>query len=312
MTLSALREAISLLECGLGTEKEEPLRTYKLARYMDMLGHCEYFSRPRPSTLLTAASCLVKLPQFDRHSFVLCGMRSASSAEEIRFAAAELRMPVEIAISSRRNFPERLLPDRITLTFQDPNDAARIASALQIGFDNNPASWVLACFSCDVEIFEASLSWRPRTLRDSELRFYAPGTSVFNPGTLEQCGPCLAQRADDPSWACLLRDNQEAVVEDLDWARFWAHREAGISCLAYDASRKLFAVPTRIPLPRILARALCLCSGNAPMTENLGHFSRTSEVALFRDVPKEVAFKIADKLGSTLVPKTITSIEECD
>jgi len=98
----------------------------------------------------------------------------------------------------------------------------------------------------------------------------------------------------------------------MDWARYWAHHQAGTTGLGYDAPRRLFAVPVKVPLPRLLARALCLCSGMPPLQIDLERVFGSREFTVFTDVPSEVAFKVADKLGSALVPKTFSAIEECD
>lgn len=312
LTLAALRDATTQINGRALETNTDRFRTYKLARYLDMLGHCEYFQRPRPSSVVVAPACLVKLPLLDRNAFVLCGMRSGSTVDEIRAAATELKAHVELAASSRKKFQDELLPDRLWFSFQNASDAVRIAERLKIGFTTMPAGWTLACFSAGLEDFETSLQWRARTVRDDSLRFYAPDRGTYLEGTAEQFGPCLAQLAGDPSWSCLIRNDQEAVVEDLDWARYWAHAEGGATPLAFDNSRRVFAVPSHVPLPRILARALCLCSGVPPIESARKQSNGLRAHMFFRDVPREIALKVADKLGSTLVPKNLSAIEELD
>jgi len=308
--LPALREISAELEEGSFLQNREPdnFRTYKLARFLDMLGHLEYVQKGRASVLFVAPSCLARLPAIDRCLYVLCGGRSAAAADEMASFTLNGRKIAQVSVSSRKSFPDRLLPNRVVVEFDDVENGAQMASGLGVEISGTPAGWSLACMSASCQDFESSLAWRARTLRNEELKFYDPERCGFVPYQPDSEG--LGVRLDDPSFACIIRRDQEAVVNDLDWGRCWAHAEAGTSCLRYDRNRKLFAVPSRLPLPRLIARALALCSGFPPIHTKLKLNFISDQWLVFQDVPREVALKVTEKLGLPAVPTPLNDLQQ--
>src|SRR5262249_32630815 len=61
----------------------------------------------------------------------------------------------------------------------------------------------------------------------------------------------------------LVRGGSSAAV-DHSWGRWMALSWASRFVLDYDSSTGLLRVPAKIPLPRLIARALVLCTGRAP------------------------------------------------
>jgi len=295
VTLPTLREICSALEATSAQNgNADSLRTYKLSRCLDMLGHVEYLQQGRSSAVVVAPACLARLPVIERQVYVLCGARSAAAAEEIGKFTVSGRKVVQVALSSRKGFPDPLLPTRVVVEFEDAEKAQALGAAFGIEVGATAASWSMACLSASCQDFEASLGWRPRTLRNEELKFYDPEKCGFVPSSHDSQG--LGMRLDDPSFVCIVRGAQEAVVQDLDWARYWAHAEAGTSCLRYDPARRLFAAPANLPLPRLIARSLALCSGHPPVQTKLRLGFGLDQWLVFRDVPKEISLKVTEKL----------------
>lgn len=307
VALPALREIAAELEPSSSQFTPlDNLRPYKIARYFDMLGHAEYLQRGRG--LVVAPASLARLPSLDRQRYVLCGARSAAAAEEIGAFTLNGRKAAHVSVSSRKNFPDALIPNRVVVEFDDGDHALLLGRDMGIEVAAVPAAWSLVCLSMGYEEFEASLAWRTRTVGNDELKFYDAQRCGFLPASSDPHG--VAVRLDDSSFVCIVHGDQEAVIQDLDWGRYWAHAEAGTSCLRYDRNRKLFAAPSRLPLPRLIARSLALCSGLPPFQAKLDLDFISDQWLVFRDIPKEIALKVADKLGSPAVPTSLNELEE--
>jgi len=88
-----------------------------------------------------------------------------------------------------------------------------------------------------------------------------------------------------------------AFIDGPEWGRHVELSASGASSIRYDAKRKIFAIRASCPPPRVIARALCLCSGCLPdIQESQGDNSKTLWLA-FKDVPPPVAGMVSEKLG---------------
>ena len=68
--------------------------------------------------------------------------------------------------------------------------------------------------------------------------------------------------------------------------------------LRYDPDKAIIAIPAGASLPKLLERALTLCSGYIPKYKKLPKSEIVFKV--FRDVPDLIANKLAEKLCQTL------------
>ena len=86
------------------------------------------------------------------------------------------------------------------------------------------------------------------------------------------------------------------------WGRFAVLKSAGKQVLVYDETNGDLAVPESVPLPRLLARGLTLCSGVPPMPEG-GTPSLSSggkgRRTVYRGVSPDVLRTVAGKLAQT-------------
>src|SRR5262249_31435723 len=97
----------------------------------------------------------------------------------------------------------------------------------------------------------------------------------------------------------LWRTTESARI-DPDWGRFFILKMAGRNVLHYDRMGSAVVLPATIPLPKLLARALCLCSGLVPSIVPRAAVANSAvSVPLFRvypSVPLEFAQIVAGKL----------------
>jgi hypothetical protein len=281
----------------------DPLRVYKLCRLLDMLGHAEYH-RGRPGWLSVAAPHLGRLPIIGKERYILAGARTGRTEDDIRTVVASEKIRCTVFESDHQS-NEPLLPRRVTLDFETPDDGRRLAQCLGIGFSSTPSAWTLACFSQGLNEFEASLQWHPRNLSLSSIQVYDPNRLAFVPCEEVPEGPILCRSAANSSLMYVVVENQEARVEDADWARHWALAKASVAAVRHDRRKRLVATPAAAPLPRLLARALCLASGDAPKPIAGDRRMGLPNQLIFGAVPPEIADKVAQKLGLGFAPQTI-------
>jgi hypothetical protein len=96
---------------------------------------------------------------------------------------------------------------------------------------------------------------------------------------------------------------------EADWGRFALMRALARDVLLYDPQAFSLAVPITMPLPKLLARSLCLCSGLLPSeVESLWPGSRM-KARVYRRVPLSIAELIANKLQQRLVFRTLCTAD---
>jgi len=303
----ALREIVAQLSANSGGEAlEDTLRIYKLCRLLDMLGHSEYH-RGRLGWLTVVSPHLGRLPVAGRELYVLTGARTGAALNEIRSAATSANVRVSISELVQRS-TEPLLPCRIALEFESPLESRRLAEVLGVARSHTPPAWTLACFSQEVAEFESSLEWHPKNVSIRGVEIFDPTRMAFIDGLEIPDGPFLCRSISDLSLMFAVNGAEEARIDDADWGRYWALAKASVAAILHDRRRRLIAVPTTVPLPRLLARALCLCSGMAPSILVGERRRGARDYMIFAEVPSEVADKVAQKLGVGFVPQTINTI----
>ncbi len=104
----------------------------------------------------------------------------------------------------------------------------------------------------------------------------------------------------------LLWKGDECTEVDGDWGRYAALRDMGVNVVTYDSQQFALAVPSTIPLPRLIARGLTLCAGFLPQTVNSSEACRLSisnprAISIYTEVPPTIGELAAAKLGQVLL-----------
>lgn len=304
----AVREILAQLSPGSdGVTDVDSLRTYKLCRLFDMLGHAE-FHRGRLSSLGIASPHLGKLPVVGRERYLLAGARSAATIDDIRAAAVAATVRISV-FEAAQCLDEPFAPNRVVIEFDEADGSNRLAEGLGIGRSHVPPAWSLACFSRGITDFEGSLEWHPRNGSLRGIEFYDPTRLAFIPDLDVGDGPFLCRSITDPSLMFAVKGTEEARIDDTDFGRYWALFTTSVAAIIHDRRKRLVAVPTAAPLPRLLARALCLCSGLAPSVLRGDRHRGLRDYLVFNEIPAEIADKVAQKLGVGFVPQTINASE---
>ncbi len=303
-----VREIVARLSAESARSGEpDGLRTYKLCRIFDMLGHAE-LHRGRPGALGIASPHLGKLPMAGKERYVLTGARTEITVDEIQAAAAAANVSMSLH-QSAQPVEEPLAPDRVLIEFHDLDGCGRLANALGIGVSQVPSAWTLACFSREMAEFENSLEWHPRDASLRDIEYYDPSLLAFTPTMDAGEGPFVCRSVANTGLMFAVKGPNEARIAEMDLGRYWALFVASVASILHDRKKRLVAVPMAAPLPRLLARSLCLCSGLAPTLLKGDRRKGTRDALVFSEIPPEIADKLAQKLGVGLVPQTINTAE---
>ena len=173
---------------------------------------------------------------------------------------------------------------------------------MEIPLTLQPAGWELACASTSVGDFEKAIQWESGYPVPGEAEHFSPDTLRF--GESYSGGLRLArwkEFATNRIIYALRKENAVAFLDSPEWGRHVELSASGASSLRYEAGRKLFAIRATARPPRLLGRALCLCSGKLPtLTDAVTGKSKTLWLA-FESVSQPVANMVAENWVKNLV-----------
>jgi hypothetical protein len=99
-------------------------------------------------------------------------------------------------------------------------------------------------------------------------------------------------------------DSDKCAEIDVDWGRYLALHRAGFNVLYFDSTKHLLATPKSLPLPRLLARSVALCSGSSPRPLTSSSDGRLTNFVVYDLVPRCLADLVAAKLEQELFSST--------
>jgi hypothetical protein len=274
------------------------------ARALDSLGHCE-LDFTGTGYVAVAVPVLARLPRAGLPQAVLCGARSPKTLEQLKMACVLTGCRLEI-LSQRGSVG--FLPLRVVVEADTVNGLEALAQALSILCETEPPAWGLLHFVRPLDSLlqdlkwqtEAPLNWWKKTFDPCHLNWTST-TSAHLPSMvlLRYIHPRRQTKLH-----ILVHEGQAAEI-DLDWGRYAVLRQAGLNVLVYHDRSYNLAVPQSAPLPRLLARALTLCSGFAPWFLDKKKATWPSPEChgfdVYRLIPPEIACAVAKRLGQQLV-----------
>ncbi len=270
---------------------------------LDSLGHCEIAGRKGRITVRLARASFARLPGIDRSRAVLTGARSASTQAEIQEACKASKSGVNVLVSEAVADPAHVSIKRIVLEADSFDAIQTVADAVGIPLTRQFVGWEIACASTSVVDFQTGIQWVSGYPVPAEAEHFSPDTLRFGEGY--SGGVRLArwkEFATNKIIYALRNDNAVAFLDSPEWGRHVELSVSGASSIRYDSGRKLFAIRATARPPRMLARALCLCSGRLPaVTEAATGKGRALWLA-FENIPQPVANIVAEKLGQEVGP----------
>jgi hypothetical protein len=304
-----------LREGGLAEGKEPNTHDrWRLLRLLDALGHVDAeFDRSGGGRLFVAPATLVRLPILGLPQAILCGARGPQTVRQLKEEASAIDERVFKIHATPQDTESRFIPRRILVEGQSAGDLLLLAQRVGITYMDPPPAKGMLEFAASLDEYlsrcnwsaRPELNWARRDFDSARVQFRQPSGSV---------SPIRLSSYDDPIRqirVCLLWRGDMAVQVDLDWGRYAALQAAKAQVLLYDAGSYSLAVPSGAPLPRILARAITLCSGYIPRPVDEG-ILRTQACKrcshdVYTQIAPSIAALLAAKLGQHIVHTSLNS-----
>jgi hypothetical protein len=300
-----LYEARGLAEPAVAEAR--PRRTSTI-RSLQALAHCDFVFSEAGSRAFIAPAVLSRLPIGGLPKAILSGARSPQTISQLQQASSDHGSVVHI---EQQSINGGLIPARICVEAKSPSDISAVAATLGILVESVPPAWSLANLARHLdEVFGhvkweqgSELTWARRDFDERALQF------GFKPPATNEL---RLSRYLNPTKGTFLhwlwRGDSHAAI-DCDWGRYAVLHESGKNVLYYDERSLDFATPRGAPLPKLLSRALCLCSGYAPRNiaaEIIPWRSTAAEgYDIYSGVPLRIAELVAKAIGQSLIPHPI-------
>ena len=282
-------------------------KRFQTVRALDSLGHCDFDYRDDGSKVYAAPPVLVRLPCAGFPQAILAGARSPQTIQQLSTACKSIGNHIINLEVTEQASELVLVPQRVAVQAEDVGELQAIANSLKIPFLETPSAWSLLHFAADIDNYlgtlqwynSPELTWKRETFDLSCLQFRSSSSTAGGQGVRL----CRYSHPSRNTKICYLWQNGSCTQIDLDWGRYAILKVSGLNVLIYDKRRFIMAVPASAKLPRLLERALILCSGYAARyIENLpGDRPEIRGFTLFQAIPPQIAEITAAKLSQTLL-----------
>lgn len=290
----------------------------KFVRILLSLGHIELNNKKR---IFVCPPQLTLIRKDINHLSVLTGARTPYLLEklieyiEYRPELLELVI-VEQKHPLARNGAHLLIPDAIFIKSKNVNELRELAKTVQIDYQlEKPNSENLFDFSKSVTDYRNSLMWDKRTTDDpikSKIKVFSTNYLRFIERSSETTeNQQLALYYFPPFYEYWLWECGRGAKVKKDWGRYLLLNLIQKRVLIYNKDSEWLAVPSTLPLPKVLSRSLTLCSGLAPLevySEDLSNYGLPYGIpfSVYFLVTLSVAEKIAQRLGQELIINEIS------
>lgn len=279
-----------------------PFVRHRILRMIDCLGHCDFTFGDHGGTIYAAPPSLIRLPTKASVTAILTGSRSPESFEKL-IRRREKHPSLVVDREDQKGRFGTTIPSRICVTGPTETDIARFAEEASLPFEETPPAWKFVHCGADLDSYVGGLIWAEGPELNWRRKDFDPEYCRFRDGS--SAGESLRlSRYSDPIrniFRYRLWKNNTWASAELDWGRYAVLREHGFDVLFYDRKHHIMLIPSTAPLPRLLERALGLCSGFAPLFLSSGKQSSTTRTYdAFKVVPQSVAELICGKVGQGL------------
>lgn len=277
-------------------------RFQETAFHLDSLGHCDLSYTEGSRIITISPATLARLPAPGLPRAVLCGSRAPETIRVIRQACETFGEAARLIVH-RQLGALRWIPTQIEIEAGSNEILCGIAEKASLHFESVPPSWALMNIVGSLDDYLRLLAWEPAPeLNWYRLDFDITSLTFVKSGTAPE-GRLRLSRYQNPStgqYYHLLWENGRRAPVDLRWGRYAVLRDSGVKILKYDSRLCALTIPRSVPLFRLFARALVLCSGFIPRLLENGDSSRRRAVhgyRSYRQVPVDLYRVLADKIG---------------
>lgn len=276
--------------------------------YYDYLGFVDYDYHN--DSIIINPPQLIYIPSFSGRSVLLIGARDKSLVDAILKNAVNYKLHVEInsQYSSNENL---LLPDRIVIhAFENDGDWSirKLAESLKIKFNSERLHQIgLYLLNGTVDGYEQVVLEKNRSLDD----YGSCSKYIFNPSSLAM--DKLENEEFDKNMSLLeykfreweriqvLWKDGKCYKVDRNWGRFLVLKNLQKNVIVYDRDKKIVAIPTSTPLPRLLFESITLMSGFAPMSKKI----QNRWYWIFENIESIYIINMLKKLGQKPIEQEI-------
>ncbi len=304
MTWADYCEAVDFLAADrLGESRLTSTRS-GLLHCLEALGHCDSHYNEGHSTIAVTPPALCRLPRAGLPIAVLTGARCLQTQQQLAEAAKTQGGAVQITVK-RYAGPLGLLPDTVLVKSESAEALADFSTNLGLACPPIPPAWTFMNWCGTLEEYEANIDYRiPEQFNWARYDFCVSSLTFVRTlsSSNHRFSRYLNPRTKLPMHV-FFRDDSGAEV-DLKWGRYLLLNAMGIMVTAYDEKRFRLCVPVTVPLPTIVARTVCLCSGNPPIylfRPALLRSCACDDWLMFEDVPPQIAIAAMAKVGQSPV-----------
>ena len=264
---------------------------------MDSLAHCDVSFQAEGSEVCVAPPVLAALPTPGLPRAALCGARSPETVQSLRSVAGR-KVRIQVATQSTAS---DVVPTRVEIEADSHSDLSAFAEAVEVPYVVTPTAWTLAHFTGSLAHYLDLLHWSTRPDLTWPRSDFDPTRLHFAEARSDSSSLTLARYQDPVRGQFLFRLWKGGASADVDpaWGRYAILQDRGMAVVTYQSHGALVGVPATVPLPRLVARALTLCSGYAPVQPRTGEAktSPSSQCEMYRSVPLDVYRLCMTKLG---------------
>jgi len=303
---SAFKEAFDYLDTNATDLDRQGIkkRRSEVIRSLDALGHCD-FDFSNGYRVYVAPPALVRLPCAGFPQAVLTGARSPNTIQKIEEACKSVGNHIKHDVEPDDALS--LIPRRITIQAEDIEELRQISDLLKIHFLETPSAWTILHFVGSLDDYLDTLKWCTTRELNWQRQTFNPSSLQFEATQDVEADTRLSQYSHPKQNTMsfyLWRNGQMAEIE-RDWGRYAVLKAMRSSVLFYDKRKFMMAVPISAKLPRLLERALTLCSGFVPEYRNKSDslskiLPKVKGFNLFTAIPPQIAEMTAAKLSQTL------------
>lgn len=271
-------------------------------RALDMLGHIEYSSTSARPYINLAQPSLALAPLSESPTAFLCGARTPAFRKDLLESISSEFPKVRIQVSPLHFQRGTFTIERVAFSASTQDELLAISGRHRLPLSPIPAAWSLVNCGQDIDAFLRALTWSDTRLEGTHHRFDTEKLQfrmASFAGSSQSLTRIEAARTKIVSFY-YEEPARIASIADLRLAKHALVSRDGHTWLRYDRRKLAFACPMRLPLPRYLARSLCLCSGSLP-NHQVNHDGSMSWW-VWSNVPAPIADAISTKMGQRYAP----------
>lgn len=245
---------------------------------------------------------------------ILAGARNKLLVDKLKTLSKNYKITFNIE-SQKSNSDKLLLPQIITLHSccnypqDDDKNLVEISKECGIAFNKdifNQIGFLLK--SSSLEKYKKYLL----ATNETQIVDYPWGRYIFNPVTFNfeinnntnfDRTFVLTEYKLDYNLNQKLWISNHCYNVDKNWGRYLILREKNINVFLYHLDNKKLAIPVKLPLPFILAKAIIMLSGEIPQMKDIAHLNKNILYFIFNNIPELIAENISNKLGQKLIKK---------